>query len=606
MLHRGRAAIALAAALACVAPAAAAPAPAASGYRARTAEQEIVYFVLPDRFENGDPSNDRGGLSGGRLDTGYDPSATGFYHGGDLKGLTRRLDYVQGLGVTAIWLGPIYRNKPVQGPPGHESAGYHGYWITDFTDVDPHFGTKADLKAFIDAAHARGLKVYLDIITNHTADVIQYRECPANDCPYRSIADYPFNRRGGVDGAPINEGFEGLGPGHQDAANFARLTRPDYAYTPYLPAAEAHAKKPDWLNDPLYYHNRGDSTFQGESSLQGDFAGLDDVATENPRVVQGFIDIYGRWIDDFGVDGFRVDTARHVNPEFWQAFVPAMTVRAKARGIPNFHIFGEVFDSDPAALAVHTRVDGFPAVLDFAFAFAAVDMVAKGAGTDRLARVYAADPLYAHGEAGARTLPTFIGNHDAGRFAFFVRQANPKASDAEVLKRVVLGHALMMFGRGTPVVYYGDEQGFAGHGGDQAARQDMFASRVPSYNDETLVGSSRTTAQSSFDTNSVLYRAIAEMAAIRRADPALTSGPLVVRAAGDKPGLFAYSRLGAGETLVAFNTGTAPVAAQVAVESRSARWQSLHGRCAPTPSAPGSYPVEIPPLDYVVCKAALR
>jgi len=605
MLDRGRTALAFAVLLAAATPALAAP-PAKGGYRARTPEQEIVYFVLPDRFENGDPANDRGGLTGGRLETGFDPTATGFYHGGDLKGLTRRLDYIQGLGATAIWLGPIYRNKPVQGPPGHESAGYHGYWITDFTDVDPHFGTKADLKAFVDAAHARGMKVYLDIITNHTADVIKYRECPANDCAYRSVADYPFTRRGGVGGAPINPGFEGIGAGHQDAANFARLTRPDYAYTPYVPAAEAHAKKPEWLNDPIHYHNRGDSTFQGESSLQGDFAGLDDLMTEHPRVVAGFIEIYGRWIDAFGIDGFRVDTARHVNPEFWQAFVPAMTARAKARGIPNFHIFGEVFDPDPSALAVHTRVDGFPAVLDFAFAFAAVDMVAKGAGTDRLARVYAADPLYARGEAGARTLPTFIGNHDAGRFAFFVRQANPKASDEEVLKRDILGHALMMFGRGTPVVYYGDEQGFAGHGGDQAARQDMFASRVASYNDETLVGSTRTTATASFDTGATLYRAIAGMAAIRKADPALTSGKLVVRAAGDKPGLFAYSRFGAGETLVAFNTGTAPVRAQVAVEARSARWRSLHGACAPTATAPGSYRVEIPALDYVVCKADVR
>jgi glycosidase len=165
----------------------------------------------------------------------------------------------------------------------------------------------------------------------------------------------------------------------------------------------------------------------------------------------------------------------------------------------------------------------------------------------------------------------------------------------------------MMFGRGTPVVYYGDEQGFAGHGGDQAARQDMFASRVPSYNDETQVGSNRTTATASFDTGAILYRAIAEMARVRRADPELTSGALIVRASADKPGLLAYSRIGAGgETLVAFNTGAAPVAAQVAVESGSGRWQSLHGACSPLASAPGSYRVEIAPLDYVVCRAAAR
>ena len=103
---------------------AAAQAPASTDFRARTPDQEVVYFVLPDRFENGDPKNDKGGLKGDRLTTGYDPAAKGFYHGGDLKGLTSRLDYIQGLGATAIWFAPIFKNKPVQGPKGDESAGY--------------------------------------------------------------------------------------------------------------------------------------------------------------------------------------------------------------------------------------------------------------------------------------------------------------------------------------------------------------------------------------------------------------------------------------------------------------------------------------------------
>ena len=81
--------------------------------RARPATEEVIYFVLPDRFENGDPRNDRGGLTGDRLATGYDPSAKGFYHGGDLAGLTKRLDYIQGMGATAIWFATIFKNKPV-------------------------------------------------------------------------------------------------------------------------------------------------------------------------------------------------------------------------------------------------------------------------------------------------------------------------------------------------------------------------------------------------------------------------------------------------------------------------------------------------------------
>ena len=93
-------------------------------------------------------------LRGDRLATGFDPTHKGYFHGGDLKGLTRRLDYIEGMGATAVWLSPIFKNKPVQGPLGQESAGYHGYWVTDFTRVDPHFGTDADFKAFVDAAHA--------------------------------------------------------------------------------------------------------------------------------------------------------------------------------------------------------------------------------------------------------------------------------------------------------------------------------------------------------------------------------------------------------------------------------------------------------------------
>src|SRR5215203_1386036 len=126
--------------LACFALWLCAAASPATDFRARAPEDEVVYFVLPDRFENGDPGNDAGGLTGDRLTTGFDPAHKGFYHGGDLKGLMARLDYIQGLGATAIWLGPIYKNKPVQGGLGQESAGYHGYWITDFTTVDPHFG----------------------------------------------------------------------------------------------------------------------------------------------------------------------------------------------------------------------------------------------------------------------------------------------------------------------------------------------------------------------------------------------------------------------------------------------------------------------------------
>jgi neopullulanase len=587
-------------ALAGSAPMAAQPA----DFRLRGPEQEVVYFVLPDRFENGDPKNDKGGLKGDRLVTGFDPAAKGFYHGGDLKGLTAKLDYIQGLGATAIWFAPIFKNKPVQGPKGDESAGYHGYWVTDFTQVDPHFGTAAEFKAFVDAAHARGMKVYMDIIANHTADVIQYRE--GGNYSYRSKADYPFSRRGGLGGAAINPGF--AGDHVASAENWARLTDPSFAYTPYVPAGEEHAKVPDWLNDPRYYHNRGNSNWVGESALYGDFVGLDDLATEHPRVVAGFIEIYGSWIDRFGIDGFRIDTAKHVNPEFWQAFVPAMLARANAKGIPNFHIFGEVAtqDIDPALLARWTRIAGLPANLDMAFASAVVQATSGKIGTDQLARLFEDDALYQGGEQAALQLPTFLGNHDFGRYAMFVKQLNPGIGEEELLDRVMLGQAMLLTLRGVPVIYYGDEQGFVSDGNDQLAREDMFPSKVAVYNDNDLLGTAATTATANFDTSHPLYKLIATLAQVRRSTPALTGGLTKIRAMADKPGLFVVSRFDpvtGKEVVLAFNTGKNPVTANVAIDPRSLTFSPLAGQCALTAAAPGTVTLSLAGFGYAVCAA---
>jgi len=578
--------------------------------RARSPEREVIYFMLPDRFENGDSSNDRGGLRGDRLQTGFDPTSKGFYNGGDLKGLISRLDYIQGLGATAIWLGPIYKNKPVQGGAGQESAGYHGYWITDFTTVDPHFGTDEELRQLIAALRARGMKIYLDIITNHTADVIAYRECPTSDCPYRSRADYPYSRRGGLNGLPINSGFAGDGPRHQTTQNFARLTRPDFAYTPFVPESEENVKVPGWLNDPIWYHNRGNTTFSGESNDMGDFVGLDDLMTENPRVVQGFIDIFGNWIDRYGVDGFRIDTAKHVNEEFWRAFTPAMLDRAKKRGIPNFHIFGEVFTDSPtdvSFLARYTRSAGLPTVLDFAFAAAVRETVAGDAGTDMLARLFADDVLYEGGATTALRSPTFISNHDFGRFAHFIFKKRPKVSYDEALARVKLAHAMLLTLRGVPTLYSGDEQGFVGLGGDQSARQPLFESRVAEYLSQPILGSSATHAQANFDTGHPLYTLIARLSTLRFAHPALHAGRQETRRYTEgKPGIFAVSRfdpVSEREYVVVFNTSASPIVTHIQVETISSNFEALEGACELRVSAPGSLKISLPAFGFAVCAA---
>jgi glycosidase len=182
----------------------------------------------------------------------------------------------------------------------------------------------------------------------------------------------------------------------------------------------------------------------------------------------------------------------------------------------------------------------------------------------------------------------------------------PKASPEEQLKRDMLAHAMLLTLRGVPTIYYGDEQGFAGKGGDQAARQDMFPSKVASYNEESLIGTSATTAQANFDTSHPLYKAIAELARIRTSHPALTRGLQVIRYSSTRPGLFAVSRFEPGtgrEMLLLFNTSNAPIHQNVRVETRSKEFDVLAGICPLTAQAPGSVEIELPAFGYSVCNA---
>jgi glycosidase len=172
-------------------------------------QDQILYFAIPDRFNDGGDANDCGFITSACpindtqanvLTHGFLPSNKGYYHGGDLKGLNEKLDYLAGLGVNAIWVGPIFKNKPVQPDIsnlyGHSSA-YHGYWILDYEQVDPHLGTNQEFKDLIADAHSRGIKIFMDIITNHTADVIQLTGhagyCGKKDFPYLDANGDPFN-----------------------------------------------------------------------------------------------------------------------------------------------------------------------------------------------------------------------------------------------------------------------------------------------------------------------------------------------------------------------------------------------------------------------------
>lgn len=578
-----------------------------TSYLDRPFADDVMYFVVTDRMANGDLSNDRGGMAGGPEQTGYDPTDIGMFHGGDFQGLASKLDYIQGLGVTSIWVTPPVVNKVVHKYDGGLSSGYHGYWGVDFLNVDPHLGGNAAFKAFVDAAHARNIKVILDIVVNHTGDVIQYRECDGTSmkkrCPYRSKGDYPTTLRAG---ASINDGFVGDNAAVQHKLNYDRLTDMNYAYTPYLPAGAETVKNPAWMNDIRFYHNRGDSTFKGESSQFGDFSRLDDLYTSNPAVQEGLIAVYKHWIREYRVDGFRLDTAKHVNADFWPRFVSEATDYAKALGIPHFFIFGEVADRSISDLAAFAHLSGLPSVLDFGFFQAAIDTLAEGKDLDAWERLYRGDRLYPGGPDAAHNLTTFISNHDNGRMGYIIRKANPKMPAAEIQARVALGHALMFFGRGVPVLYYGDEQGFMGLGDDKASRQTMFASHSKQFNTEERLSVVGSRSGDAFHQGHVLYKAFAEMAAIRKAHPGLRRGETKVRYREDKgAGLFVFSRIDAvagQEYLVAVNTSTDAKSVKVETDGPGSTWSAVRGACAPKGEVAQSYAVTVPALDYVVCR----
>ncbi len=564
---------------------------------------EIIYFLMPDRFADGDPSNNTGrSASADPAVNGFDPANQYFFHGGDLKGITEKLDYIRDLGATSIWMSPIFRNRAVQhyGEGAPLRTGYHGYWILDFTDVDPHFGTKADFQELISKAKERQLGIIMDVVVNHTADVIQ----PKNGVhtyqykftkPYRDADGKPFDDRDYI-----------------NREDFPKLD-PDISF-PVPPAfgneEERHIKVPDWLNDPTVYHNRGEASSSGESLLYGDFDGLDDLFTEQLRVVRGMIQIYSDWIKDFDITGFRLDTVKSVNNEFWQRFVPAISENAQKDGRKDFFIFGEIFDQDPASLSEYVHRAAMPSILDFAFQRASQGFASGIDAPARLEEFYAKDGFYTTPSVNAYNLITFLGNHDLGRIGHFLSDGVGSAPPEELLKRDILAHALLLFTRGVPVIYYGDEQGFTGKGGDSAAREDMFATKVADYAHENRIGGGDASV-AAFNEEYPLYRALQEMIRVRKQNPTLEQGIQTVRYADKEPGILAISRVDKdrrGELLVLFNNSDQTKSAIIKPYTTHGNWEQVYNTDANDKNyshpLPGSdqLSITLPPTSCLVLR----
>jgi alpha-amylase len=558
---------------------------------------ERIYFVLTDRYANGDPSNDTGGVPGTRNVNGFDPSSPAWWHGGDFKGLTggctdpvHGLERIKNLGFNAIWITPAVVNQVSQG----DSGGYHGYWGLDFTRVDPHLGSDQDFANFVDCAHSLGMKVILDVVVNHTGDLIQYTSGSAySTAPYRDCHGKVFNPARYVGGS-----------------TFPCLSVKTMPKIPFVFQGLANAKKPAWLNDLTNYHDRGDVDFSSCSQAcyeQGDVFGLDDLFTEKPAVVNGLVQIYSAWITKYKLDGFRVDTARHLNAGFWRLWVPKMLAAARSVGVNDFQIFGEVPITDTVEQSTYVRDRGLPSVLDFPFQDAATGYASGSSSALAMLHRLQDDDYYRLPDGADPTPPTFLGNHDEGRAALQISQQGGGLSGTPLLQRTMLGYDLLYLLRGAPVVYYGDEVGMIGTGGDQAARQDMFPTQVQDWQTQPRIGSPPIGTGSSFDvTTNPIELELAKLGALRESNPALSTGWTIVRVA--KGGLLAVSRIDPAakrEYLALFNNGGTPASATVTTSTPSSTWTPLYGGGAAVSSdAAGTLTVAVPAVGAVLLEAA--
>ena len=500
---------------------------------------ESIYFVMVDRFENGDPTNDNAGFIAGDPTGGFDPTDIGYWHGGDLKGVTKHLNYVKSMGFTSIWITPPVKQKYVQG----SSAAYHGYWGLDFTTVDPHLGSEADLQDMVARAHELGLKVIIDVVANHTADVIYY------------------------DGV-----------------------------TPKVLSSEANSKTPEWLNNLNNYHNLGNS--QG---ITGDFFGLDDIATENPEVVVGWIKVWTEWINKYDIDGFRIDTFKHVNPEFWLKVIPAIKEVALKKGKTDFAIFGEVYDPSPYMTSTYIRTKQIDSLLDFPFQERVSRFAKYGSNTIELAGLFNADDLYTTPITNAYGLITFLGNHDMGRIGYQIRNAVLDNDLIGALERAKLANALLFLLRGSPTLYYGDEKGMAGTGGDKQARQDMFPTQILAWQNQERIGAEAIGTTSSFTQVHPLELQLQDLQKLIAANPALRDGTQQVRTtSGD---VFVVTRFADNqEYFVAFNGSDEAAKAKFSVATTGSTWEALNGKC----SLSSAMEITVPARDYCVYKASKK
>ena len=464
---------------------------------------QVIYFAMIDRFADGDRRNNDQGQGE------FDPASRARYSGGDLAGLAERLEYIRGLGATALWITPPVAHRWWDDSTHY--GGYHGYWTDDFMAVDRHFGALEDLRRLSSRLHAAGMFLVQDIVLNHTGNYFRY-------------------------------------PGAWDPA------APQRGYVPNPDAAgrTAPARWPFTLNDARDPKHRAASIYHWTpvirdggnraQELSYQLADLDDIDTGNPVVRRALRESYGYWIREAGVDAFRIDTAFYVPQDFLVDFLsspdagaPGVLRVAEATGRAQFHVFGEGFGIDtPYADAQARKIESYmrdadgapllPGMLNFPLYGTTLDVFARGRATAAMShRIRSMMALHRR----PHLMPTFVDNHDVDRFLAGGTRAG--------LQQALL---LIMTLPGIPTIYYGTEQELTGQ------RQAMFAAGYGAG------------GRDRFDTGAPLYRYIRGLADLRRAHRLFSRGvPDVLADNAAGPGVLAY-RMAEGDAaaLVVFNS----------------------------------------------------
>ncbi len=439
---------------------------------------DVIYLIMPDRFADGDPANNQPSQSPGT----YDRSKPRAYHGGDLRGIRNRLPYLRDLGVTALWLNPVYDNHDLS------ANDYHGYGAVDFYAVDEHLGTLAEFEALVKAAHEQGIKTFLDNVPNHCGPRHPWTEAP-----------------------PQPDWFHGTMEQHLAARS------------PFDPITDSHSVPRQWRD-----------------MVEGWFANvLPDLNQENPRVAEYLLLNSLWWVEQSGLDGFRLDTFPYVSRKFWSEFH-----RDLFAAYPRLSTFGEVFHGDVTVTSYFAggqkRADGIDSgvttLFDFPLFYALRKVLVQGAPATEFPNVLQRDWLYARPEV----LVTFLGNHDVKRFA------SAPGSSPEKLR---LAFSLLLTMRGIPQLYTGDEIGMPGED-DPDNRRD-FPGGFPGDPRNAFTPEGRTEEeQRTFSHVQALLR-------LRREHAALRSGQQRHLFADDTA--YVFLRESGSETLlIAFNNSDMP------------------------------------------------